>query len=283
MNNARRRMSGLPLVVFTDLDGTLLDHHDYSWTAAEPALERLRDLQIPLVLNSSKTRSEISALRHELENHHPFVVENGSAVYTPKGYFEASDPGTETLEEFEVEFLAPPRSEILRILHSIRRRHGFRFRGFSDFSLQEIQQNTGLGFDAARAAAQRDGTEPLLWQDENRSPADLAKALEGKGLRLVAGGRFWHAMGPVDKGNATRFLLDRFKAAHPSLQSMALGDSANDIDMLCSVDYPVVIPRLKGSPLDPGPLSHLVRAPSPGPAGWRWAVDRRLATLVTGE
>jgi mannosyl-3-phosphoglycerate phosphatase len=27
--------------VFTDLDGTLLDHETYSWEAARPALERL--------------------------------------------------------------------------------------------------------------------------------------------------------------------------------------------------------------------------------------------------
>lgn len=33
--------SGPPLLVFTDLDGTLLDHESYDWSPARPALNRL--------------------------------------------------------------------------------------------------------------------------------------------------------------------------------------------------------------------------------------------------
>ena len=49
------------LIIFSDLDGTLLDHDDYRWQAADPALARLRAANIPLVLNSSKTVPEILA------------------------------------------------------------------------------------------------------------------------------------------------------------------------------------------------------------------------------
>ena len=43
------------LLVFTDLDGTLLDHEDYSYAAANEALAELRSRRIPLILCSSKT------------------------------------------------------------------------------------------------------------------------------------------------------------------------------------------------------------------------------------
>ena len=46
-------------VVFTDLDGTLLDHTSYSHQAAEPALEAIRERRIPLVFCTSKTRAEV--------------------------------------------------------------------------------------------------------------------------------------------------------------------------------------------------------------------------------
>ena len=55
-----------------DLDGTLLDHHSYSWAAAEPALARVRALQIPLVLVTSKTAAELEVLRRQLDLPHPF-------------------------------------------------------------------------------------------------------------------------------------------------------------------------------------------------------------------
>ncbi|MEM7583850.1 MAG: HAD-IIB family hydrolase [Acidobacteriota bacterium] len=265
-----RRTEAPALLVFTDLDGTLLDHHDYSWRAAAPAIERLRRLGVPLILNSSKTRAEMLAIRHELGNAEPFVVENGSAIYRPR----SGSP-----ETFDVEWLGPPRASWLEALHAIREREGFRFEGFADFDLDRLRELTGLDAAAARAAAERDGTEPIVWLDE-RPPEALAEAIAGHDLRLVAGGRFWHVMGrSADKAYATRRISEQHRAQAPDVRTLALGDSGNDLGMLQEVDYPVVIPRATGEPLDPGPLPNLLYAPEPGAAGWRWAVDTLLDTL----
>jgi mannosyl-3-phosphoglycerate phosphatase len=72
------------LVLITDLDGTLLDAN-YSCEAAFPALDLLKRLHIPLVLCTSKTRAEVEAVRHQLGNRDPFIVENGGALYVPDG------------------------------------------------------------------------------------------------------------------------------------------------------------------------------------------------------
>ena len=66
-------------VVFTDLDGTLLEHSTYSFAEAEEALDLLRSQDIPLVICTSKTRSEVEFWRRLLGNEHPFIVENGGA------------------------------------------------------------------------------------------------------------------------------------------------------------------------------------------------------------
>ncbi|MEM7522055.1 MAG: mannosyl-3-phosphoglycerate phosphatase, partial [Pseudomonadota bacterium] len=42
--------STAPLCVFTDLDGTLLDHETYHWTAAAPALAALAAVNAPVIL-----------------------------------------------------------------------------------------------------------------------------------------------------------------------------------------------------------------------------------------
>ena len=74
-------------VIFTDLDGTLLDRETYTWEAARPALDRVKRQGIPWVLVTSKTRGEVEFWRRCLGNEHPFIVENGGAVFVPAGYF----------------------------------------------------------------------------------------------------------------------------------------------------------------------------------------------------
>jgi len=59
-------------VIFTDLDGTLLDAETYSYEAARPALAMLKKRQIPVVLCTSKTRAETEAIARRLGLKHPF-------------------------------------------------------------------------------------------------------------------------------------------------------------------------------------------------------------------
>ena len=75
------------VVIFSDLDGTLLDHQTYSSDPADRAIARLIAEEVPLVLCSSKTRAEIEAIRSRLGVGHPFIVENGGALFIPAGYF----------------------------------------------------------------------------------------------------------------------------------------------------------------------------------------------------
>ena len=71
----------MALIIFTDLDGTLLNSEDYDYRAAIPMLEKLKAQQVPVVPVTSKTRAEVEALRQELNLSAPFIVENGSGVF----------------------------------------------------------------------------------------------------------------------------------------------------------------------------------------------------------
>jgi mannosyl-3-phosphoglycerate phosphatase len=69
------------MIVLSDLDGTLLNHDDYAYDAAKPALEALREHYIPLILCSSKTSAEIILLRGDMGfNDCPAIVENGGGI-----------------------------------------------------------------------------------------------------------------------------------------------------------------------------------------------------------
>jgi len=97
------------LVIYTDLDGSLLDHDSYSHAAADALLAELEVHGVPVIIASSKTRSEQIALRNELSNHHPFIVENGAAVFIPVHYFETQPSGTVHENGYWVKRFSLPR------------------------------------------------------------------------------------------------------------------------------------------------------------------------------
>ena len=80
---------GRSVGVFSDLDGTLLDHDTYGYEPARPALDLISSKKIPLILCSSKTRAEMTGIRQQLKLEDPFIVENGGAVYIPRKTFRS--------------------------------------------------------------------------------------------------------------------------------------------------------------------------------------------------
>ena len=88
-------------------------------------------------------------------------------------------------------------------------------------------------------------------------------------LDIVQGGRFYHLITKgQDKANAIKHLVKQYeKNSDDKFKTIALGDSANDLNMLQSVDIPVLIPHPDGSFLECS-IEGVTKAPFPGPKGW---------------
>lgn len=245
------------LIVFTDLDGTLLDHHSYSYDAAEPALEQLRQRQVPLILTTSKTSAEVAPLQQLLQLNTPAIVENG-ALITGK-------------EQRAAHIFGSDYPELITQVHRLRRDKGYRFRGFHDFSPAEIAQRTGLCSAAAERAAQRQASEPLCWEDSEEALNSFREDLTRLGLQLQRGGRFYHVLSAqADKGRAVCWVLEEYYQDEEPF-SIGLGDGPNDQPLLEAVDLAVVIPSCTG--LAPMPQGVAVRqAKEFGPVGWNQAL-----------
>jgi len=265
------------LVVFSDLDGTLLEHHTYSYEAARPALAELRRRGIPLVLCSSKTRAELLPLHAELGLNAPFIAENGGGVFAPADSLLARGDGwQEAGEGWRMLPIGLPVVEVRRRLAGFQERFGAR--GFGQMSDAEVARLTGLSKAQATLARRREFNEPVLLADEARSQ-EFAAAAQEAGLPAVRGGRFWHLLGGGDKGKAVRLLIIFYAKRDPALVSLALGDAPNDLSMLAAVNRPVLVARPDGShaPLE---LAGLRREPLPGPAGFNQAVLAALAEVA---
>ena len=69
------------VIIFTDLDGTLLDRDTFKF---DTILSYIKDLilkDVYIIPNSSKTRQEIENFNQELDENLSFVVENGAAIH----------------------------------------------------------------------------------------------------------------------------------------------------------------------------------------------------------
>ena len=262
------------LVVFTDLDGTLLDKSDYGYGPAQGALDALANAGVPVVLNSSKTAAEMEALRTSMRNGHPFVVENGGALCVPFGYFEGALTTAST--PCDLTPCGARYSVVREILEDLRERNGFRFRGFGDCTDSEIMAATGLDLDAAQRARQRAATEPLEWLDDEARLEAFAAQVREAGLQMTRGGRFLHVMGEADTGKPVTKLLAKYRERHGEVLSVGLGDSPNDLPMLDAVDIAVVVPGGADPNMKPA-ARQVLRPEAPGPEGWAWAMRRILA------
>ncbi len=263
-------------IIFSDLDGTLLDAADYSFAAAKPALAMIRERGVPLILCSSKTRSEIEAYRRRLDNVHPFIAENGGCIFIPKGYFSVPAEAAETAEAggYRIIMLGMPYAEVRNHFIRLRQQLGAKVRGFGDMSIAEAAALTGLPQGEAALAKQRDFDEPFVFEGE--PDEDFLRAIETSGLRWTQG-RIFHIMGNHDKGRAVSMLMSLYRRQYGAMTSMALGDSLNDLPMLTAVDRPVLVRHTDGSYDARIAIPHLLKTRLPGPAGWNETVLGLLA------
>ena len=264
-------------VVFTDLDGTLLDHQTYSYADALPGLQLLKKEKIPLVFCSSKTRAEQEVLRSDLGINAPFIVEDGGAIYVEKDYFPFHIETSINKGRFQVIPLGMPYNKIREILGRVSCSLGLSIKGYADASVEEIARTTGLSIESAFLAKKREYEETIL---SPLSPSDaqhLKKALVPLGLTLSRGGRFYSVKGQHNKGEAAMKLARIFSKKNRRIITVGIGDSANDLPLLSVVYIPLLVQR-PDKTWQKLSISGVKNVDGIGPVGWTKAMKRLFSS-----
>jgi mannosyl-3-phosphoglycerate phosphatase len=243
------------VLIFSDLDATLLDHHNYSFDDALPALQLIKERKIPLILASSKTYEEMINIRSKLGITDPFIYENGSGIFF-KGKKIA---------------LGKSYSQILNVLKDLK--SDFSFTSFSQLGPKGIQKETGLNKEFSQRASLREFSEPLIWEDSENKLESFKVLLKRHGLIGLQGGRFITVSSAQTKGDALLWVKKRYQeASEDKILTIGLGDSENDINMLSKVDKAIIVrhpnkppPQIKGHSAEI--VTRLI-----GPKGWNEAI-----------
>jgi len=251
-------MTHAPVVVFSDLDGTLLDHQSYDWTPAVPTLQRLRVAGIPMVLASSKTAAEMVPLRAAMGlAQAPVIYENGAGV-VPGGCDALPDRAA----------YHALRAALNTLPDALRQR----FEGFGDMTGARIAAATGLTGGAADRAARRSHTEPGMWHGTEAALRQFVDALADRGLHAVRGGRFVTLGAGADKADRMAEVARAVGAG----AILALGDAPNDARMLSAADVAVVVANPAAPCVTGLTAGHVYRTVATGPVGWAEGIAHAL-------
>ncbi len=260
-------------IVFTDLDGSLLDLKSYSYYKSEAAVQSLKKDNIPIVFCSSKTKCEQLFYQESLGLRHPFITENGSAIFIPKRYFKRKIPyHTFVTDDYEVISLGKSVAEIRAFLDTFRKEFELKFTCFADIPPEEVSMLTGLDVRSARRAMMREYSEMLLSGAVNQV---FYNALALKDLRSIKDSKFETIVGAkASKGAAVKILKYLYEREFERIRTFGIGDSINDIEMLEEVDDAYLVQRPEGS-WSAIEMADLKKMLGVGPVGWT-----RVAELV---
>jgi mannosyl-3-phosphoglycerate phosphatase len=166
MRQLKSRVNGV--VVFTDLDGTLLDEN-YSCKKMLPIISRLLELGFRIVLCSSKTRREIEFYRKALGIDDPFISENGAAIFVSRGYFGQNQSYAKQTKLYDIIEIGVSYSAVRLAFEKVRKKCGCQLVGFGDMTAGELARESGLTIDLAKLAKKENSRNLFAWKkDESK-------------------------------------------------------------------------------------------------------------------
>ncbi|MFQ5895360.1 MAG: HAD hydrolase family protein [Nitrospinota bacterium] len=268
-------------LLFTDLDGALLDHEHYDLEAARTTVDALRGRGVALICNSSKTDAEIRGYVEELGLPDPFIAEGGSLLFCPREYFPFRPEGSREEGEYWVQLLGRPLEELARAFFEMREALGLPLRAAFEMSDGELQEATDLPLERIPLMRARRASVPFLCPGPG-GEGELAPARQwalARGLRYARGSRFHILTGPSDKGEAAALLARMYLRVFPRVVTVGVGDNLNDLPLLREVDHPIAIPTKSGVRPELAAVAGVRLAPAPGPAGWKAAIEALFRDL----
>jgi mannosyl-3-phosphoglycerate phosphatase len=276
-------------VVFSDIDGTLIDIFTRNYGKSKELVKKLEESSIPVVLCSSKTWAEQDMIRKDLGlEGEPFIIENGGAVIIPDGYFEGDGRTDDDLQHhgvirvvdgYRVIELGRSSAEIRKGLQHVRRKTGTAFKGVSDLSIEELAKIVGMTHDDAERMSKRQYGETILEIDKTEK-VQFEQVLSEEGLQVVHGSRYFDVTAGNDKGKAVRILMDLYrKKLGDDTIFIGIGDSPNDIPMLKLTDVAILVQKHDGTWTEVDNniiITRVMKVEGIGPAGW----EKAFATII---
>ena len=162
----------------------------------------------------------------------PFIVEDGSSIYIPKGYFKEKQG--ELVGNYEVIVLGVKFEYIINEIEVLKKK--YMIKSFFYMTDKKVAELTGLSLEGAKLAKDREFSETVVEADEK-----ALKELKKK-FNVAIGGKFIHIFGKgADKGKAVKLLTEIYRKDFENVKTVGIGNSYTDEPMLKVVHIPAIV------------------------------------------
>ena len=255
------------VVIFTDLDGSLLHRETFKFDTIKDYISSLIDQGIIIIPNSSKTEKEIEKFSEELGVKLPYISENGSSI--------------QGLNLINVNFpnkiiLSREKEELLKIFKDkVPEQLRDKCVQISKIIKKEQEKIFGQTDDKLKNALNRKYTLPFLFVGNKNEKNKLTKILNSNLLTLQEGGRVLNLCDNINKIKSMNRVIKILKKTEDKIKTIGVGDNYNDLEMLKNCDVPCLVFNDQFK-LDKINIDNLIFSNKPSPEGWADVIKKAL-------
>ena len=258
------------VVIFTDLDGSLLHRDTFKFDSIKDYIKSLINIGIIIIPNSSKTEKEIEKFNEELGVELPYISENGSVIH-----------GLNLINQnFPNEIILSRKKEELLKTFNEKTPEKLLNKCFqiSKLSKKEQEKIFGQKDDKLKDALQRKYTLPLLFNGNNSEKNKLLKVLSSNSLTLQEGGRVLNLCDNINKIKSMNRVIKILKKTEDKIKTIAVGDNYNDLEMLKNSDLPCLVfnDQFKQDKIN---IDNLIFSNKPSHEGWADVIKMELEKI----
>ena len=263
-------IQNLKVVIFTDLDGSLLHRDTFKFDSIKEYIIGLISQGIIIIPNSSKTEKEIEKFNEELGVKLPYISENGSSI--------------QGLNLINVNFpnkiiLSREKEELLKIFKDkVPEQLRDKCVQISKIIKKEQEKIFGQTDDKLKNALNRKYTLPFLFVGNKNEKNKLTKILNSNLLTLQEGGRVLNLCDNINKIKSMNRVIKILKKTEDKIKTIGVGDNYNDLEMLKNCDVPCLVFNDQFK-LDKINIDNLIFSNKPSPEGWADVIKMALEKI----
>ena len=268
-------------LIFTDLDGTLLDHENYSYGNNKKLISNIISNKNDIIFNTSKTFSECIKLLKKLKlTNMPFSTENGAVLYFPKKRFKKIKNSSDDGRYWKVRIAKLSSKKWYQLLKQMQKKYNFLIA--KDLSSKILRKYTNL--NNTKMMLDREASQIILWEDNFTNLKLFKNEIKSqKDGVVIKGSRFMQISSICNKRIAKKQISHAYDLQFHdkySRNTITLGDSKNDIDMLNSSKYSCLIKNSSGKfPKLHSNKKNVFKSSKLAPDGWGEVLYKLNKTL----